>query len=1276
MQNKQLQKILILGICGTMAAQGPLTVVHAENTDEPVITDESQTEQNIPIDEAHFPDASFRQWIKENLTNGSDTLTQDVIRRTEGMYIRNSNLTSLRGIEYFKNLIKFQLISCPNITSFHEIESLNKLRVFGVFDCDSVVDYSISGMPSLDTASIESDNVKSVSIMQCNKLESLHISGTQIYSTDAITLSDTPPLKQFYFSNNNYIRYGDKKGKITKVDLSRPCFSELQSLTLHNLACDTLDLSKIADKLQFLDLQVCDPAIKSYSHLYQCHNLISLRLESSLDDDEFDVSQFPNLLSLDLSLSHGMPSDFSGAPNLESVSIELYDENSENETDVLDFSHNEKLHDLSLSDNLIKYVNLKGCNKLSQFLIGSLSPGSLTRIDADIDLNKVLGTNSSYEMVYPDSKFYTKAACYDSGRDDYQYQIDFSDFSDDEIRRLSLGSNDTKDVLDRDSKTLYVKAAEDGSIPEAIPVTYETGGGTVAYELRPYSGINSGNIIGKSSVELNIGDKQTLKVSDQLKEKNLRWKSSDPSTVSVDKAGKITAKKQGKATITVSDIASGKAEQFSVTVLPAKIKEAERDLTLYSPEDGWGIPNNHMGFNYPAGYAISKKIVQERLNMSLTELLSHAFKSWTWGGSCYGMSTLSVGRYLNKLDQDPTDMVKHKGADLAHSYDNYANVKTLRNEENRTRDCSVYYLDSETQLTDWVEKIQIGQFSDVLKSCLVFKTKGVEPGNYYSDFIAALSKKNRTPYILCMAGGASHAVATDNSYVPFTVDGEVYVPLNDPNHCFVQTGDNSLWQKFYGAPETFVGDDGLSYKLASYFVLNQKTGRFRYYENGVLKEDDKDYDAFLRNVYVIDASQIPANYYTDKLDFKATGIQNVSAILNRNALIQSNGETLLDTRNGAVDALRDDCTFLPYTEDGTNDIHYVKGTLEFPPSDSPVSFETTGSVTLLPADGAIAIDAQGQTNTFVYDASTNTISAEQGAAGITYQNTIQPDAKPFAMQVESADPIAVTYDKEKDWFTLGSANNNATADVTLENSDGKTAVYDDVKISDIAYVDAADLIIKTVAGSDVKPGEKTESQNNGYESNTGSGNQNNSDSKETNAKPGNGNSGKNTTSNASNKEDAHNGGSNGGSSSANASSSESSAKADTRMELYELQNLENGEHFYTISKTERDALTKTGWKYKGVLCKVPYRSKAPVYRLLNPNTGLHHFTTNEAEKKGLLNSGWVYEGIGWYSEMKRNLPVYRMFNSATGQHRFVTTNKLRDSLIKENWTAEGIGFFD
>lgn len=1276
MQKKQLQKILMLGLCAAMTAQGPLTTVHAENTDGPVITDESQTEQNIPIDETHFPDASFRQWIKDNLTNGSDTLTPEIINRTESMDIKKNNLASLRGIEYFKNLTDLDVSFCPNIASFHEIESLNELRSFNVFACDNVVDISINGMPSLEYVSIDGDasgrdKVKSVSITQCNHLRYLSIRNTHIYSTDAITLPDTASLEEFTFGNLNYIRYKGQEGKITKVDLSRPCFSNVSTLVLCNLSCDTLDLSQIADKLEYLNLQVCDPAIKSYSHLYQCHNLVLLRLVSSLDDDKLDLSQFPNLRSLELNLSHGMPSDFSGAPNLEHVDIY----NLDNETNFVDFSHNEKLYDLLLDGDFIKYVNLNGCNELSQIIFNWIDPGRLTRIDASMDLNKVITSNAS-KMMYPDSKFFTKIACYDSDRDDYQYQIDFSDFSDDEIKRLSLGSSDTKDVLDRDSKTLYVKAAEDGSIPEAIPVTYETGGGTIAYELRPYSGINSGNIIGKSSVELNIGDKQTLKVSDQLKGKNLRWKSSDPSTVSVDKAGKITAKKQGKATITVSDIASGKAEQFSVTVLPAKIKEAERDLTLYSPEDGWSIPNNHMGFNYPAGYAISKKIVQERLNMSLTELLSHAFKSWTWGGSCYGMSTLSVGRYLNKLDQDPTDMVKHKGADLAHSYDNYANVKTLRNEENRARDCSVYYLDSETQLTDWVEKIQIGQFSDVLKSCLVFKTKGVEPGNYYSDFIAALSKKNRTPYILCMAGGASHAVATDNSYVPFTIDGEVYVPLNDPNHCFVQTGDSSLWQKFYGAPETFVGDDGLSYKLASYFVLNQKTGRFRYYENGVLKEDDKDYDAFLRNVYVIDASQIPANYYTDKLDFKATGIQDVSAILNSNALIRSDGETLLDTRSGSVDALRDDCTFLPYTEDGTNDIHYVKGTLEFPQSDSPVSFETTGSVTLLPADGAIATDAQGQTNTFVYDASTNTISAEQGAAVITYQNTIQPDAKPFAMQVESADPIAVTYDKEKDWFMLGSANNNATADVTLENSDGKTAVYDDVKISDIAYVDAADLIIKTVAGSDVKPGEKTESQNNGSESNTGSGNQNNSDSQETKAKPGNGNSGKNTTSNASNKEDSHNGGSNGGSSSENASSSESSAKADTRMELYELQNLENGEHFYTTSKTERDALTKTGWKYKGVLCKVPYRSKAPVYRLLNPNTGLHHFTTNEAEKKGLLNSGWVYEGIGWYSEMKRNLPVYRMFNSATGQHRFVTTNKLRDSLIKENWTAEGIGFFD
>jgi hypothetical protein len=81
--------------------------------------------------------------------------------------------------------------------------------------------------------------------------------------------------------------------------------------------------------------------------------------------------------------------------------------------------------------------------------------------------------------------------------------------------------------------------------------------------------------------------------------------------------------------------------------------------------------------------------------------------------------------------------------------------------------------------------------------------------------------------------------------------------------------------------------------------------------------------------------------------------------------------------------------------------------------------------------------------------------------------------------------------------------------------------------------------------------------------------------------------------------------------------------------MQRLYNPNSGEHFYTASEFERDALVATGWSYEGVGWTAPSEGE-PVFRLYNAFAGDHHYTTSAGERDALVAVGWNYEGEGWY----------------------------------------------
>lgn len=142
------------------------------------------------------------------------------------------------------------------------------------------------------------------------------------------------------------------------------------------------------------------------------------------------------------------------------------------------------------------------------------------------------------------------------------------------------------------------------------------------------------------------------------------------------------------------------------------------------------------------------------------------------------------------------------------------------------------------------------------------------------------------------------------------------------------------------------------------------------------------------------------------------------------------------------------------------------------------------------------------------------------------------------------------------------------------------------------------------------------------------------------------------------------------------------AKDSGSTDMYRMYNPNSGEHFYTASLDERNALIGYGWIGEGVGWVAPKSSDTPVYRLYSGTD--HHYTTDIDECRTLEGFGWINEGIGWYSSDAKKIPLYRQFNpnvqpsapkNNSGSHNYTTSASENDFLANNGWIAEGIGWY-
>lgn len=180
-------------------------------------------------------------------------------------------------------------------------------------------------------------------------------------------------------------------------------------------------------------------------------------------------------------------------------------------------------------------------------------------------------------------------------------------------------------------------------------------------------------------------------------------------------------------------------------------------------KDGWPIRNYYDGFGYSNPYYIPANIYNETLGIvggsffTSIEGWKIVFGNGGWGGNCFGLSTSSVLNYNEQIDLSSYFSNSHGKSLNEYGY------KAI------TSDGSAYTLKNDRAIVSVIERMQLSQVTNEIKSCKVFDSLNQKKN--LSDLIKYLNKDDSNPLIVCLN---NHAVVTETKYKPeqTTFNGE------------------------------------------------------------------------------------------------------------------------------------------------------------------------------------------------------------------------------------------------------------------------------------------------------------------------------------------------------------------------------------------------------------------------------------------------------------------------------------------------------------------------
>lgn len=189
----------------------------------------ARAEDGISVDENHFPDPVFRQWIlDETNLNGAGAdgvLTAEEIQEITEIQVSKLGIASLEGIGVFSNLEK--LYCSNNLLTALDVSGNPRLDTL-LCDINRLTELDLSHNPALTTLNCESNYLTDLNLTGCTELDWLYCRHNQLSQLD---LSDNTKL--------TFIETFDNR--LTSIDVSM--LTQLEFLHIDHNRLTELDLS-------------------------------------------------------------------------------------------------------------------------------------------------------------------------------------------------------------------------------------------------------------------------------------------------------------------------------------------------------------------------------------------------------------------------------------------------------------------------------------------------------------------------------------------------------------------------------------------------------------------------------------------------------------------------------------------------------------------------------------------------------------------------------------------------------------------------------------------------------------------------------------------------------------------------------------------------------------------------------------------------------------------------------------------------------------------------
>lgn len=239
-------------------------------------------EVGIPVDEAHFPDQYFREWVNSYAAGGNGILSDEEISKLTAITLNGTMgefggvVKDLTGIEIFKNLTYLNVTSCDLSTiDFNKTPKLVEVWVDNNAKLGTI---DVSMLSDLEFLSADGCNLDSIDVSHNEKLKKLYCMRNNLTSID---LSHNPELTLIHLSGN----------KLTSLDFTHN--PKLETVSVHSNELTSIDLS-------------------------QCHAVRSLFVHTN-HLTSIDVSQMPDLFWLEVFNNDMASLDVTANPKMSAV---------------------------------------------------------------------------------------------------------------------------------------------------------------------------------------------------------------------------------------------------------------------------------------------------------------------------------------------------------------------------------------------------------------------------------------------------------------------------------------------------------------------------------------------------------------------------------------------------------------------------------------------------------------------------------------------------------------------------------------------------------------------------------------------------------------------------------------------------------------------------------------------------------------------------------------------------------------------------------------------